>query len=1369
MLLGRDFLARHNVTVSHGSNIVTIGNIRLQVNTLDASTSPLPQLTSSTIEANQNHIFDQLASLRNVVAMLKNTSILPDTLSTTITATDLQLSVSSSSFTDAKSVVPSSPDATVTTADLISCNSIDALGVSSTETIIEPRSQRLVRFASNARFDCSTIMLEPTLTQSSSFVVARSIHSPSSPQLYCSILNPSDEQLTISANTHLGRLSEAEEANIKFDQDVVSFVTLDVDEHKRRVASSLPLAESKPDVFERLSSLRISDQLDHEQRAQLQHLISQRLSAFQWDGDKNGQTRLVQHYIPTGDHAPIAQRQYPIPQIAQEPLNKQVNNMLETKVIRPSNSPWRSPVLLVKQKNADGTAKYRFCIDLKRVNAVTTKDSYSLPLIHRSVDVLSGARYFSTFDVDRAFWQVGLAEEDKTKTAFVVNSRLYEFNVMPFGSMNAPSTFQRLLDRVLHGLTWRQCLVYIDDVLIFSRTFDEHLRHIDEVLARFQFAGLKLKPSKCMFANAEVDYLGFRITQHGITATAEKIKAVSSLLPPTTNKQLYSFLCSINYYRSLIPNFGELTYSLYEMVRTGLKSCEWSTKQLKCFEALKRALVTAPILAYPDFDKQFIVHSDASDYAIAAVLLQRHDKLLKPVSFASRRLIEAETRYTVSERELLAIIYAYQRFYAYVYGRPIIFYTDHMSLVTARRLRYPNVEEKRLVRLFHQLQDVDYELRFIPGSENYLADFLSRAFDTSVAVALANNIHLQSSIDWLVEQSKDAEITSIVHLLNIDSPDIKWLELNSGRRWLSERHNLHISHTGILLHSKNRIVCPSHMFDHIMFLFHDSPFAGHRAFETTLEAVKVRYYWHNMSSIVKQYCQSCVKCQRFNFSCLHPRAPLHPIEVSRPWQLVGVDFMGPFRESQRGNKYIILAIDHLTKFAEGAATVSFDALTTAQFLFDTIVCRHGMFEKLLSDQGVNFESHLLKQLCILLGTDKLHTSTYHAAGNGITERLNKTIKPALAKLVNDDHDDWDAFLPMALSAYNNSLHSTTQLSPYEALYHRPSVQVSDVLLANQLPFGTAPHTISDFILDVRRKAEQINETLLKNTQLAQTKQKQQYDRFVRDKVSFTEGDMVKITNFRVRPEHSKRFEPKFIGPYCVARQHSNLKYALDSALLPAEHVHYNRMEKCHMRRAVIARDPSVPVIVQLSPIDDTSDTNSDTSRIVEYNPRIILRRSPRISAVVNLRADRAASALVSAAASHDYALDDSLVAVDAEVEVLDRPTASDIIISTSPLSMPPALEAPPLVANDVFADADEEDVVGAINTLDDSTVTIAFDGTLMKYGVPGVRFLRCKRVFEATRGIKIHKSINKRMKRRSSIYLSYSIIRFFRKQIRFSK
>ena len=508
-------------------------------------------------------------------------------------------------------------------------------------------------------------MFEPTTPFPEGCLIARSCHSKCSENLYCNVLNASDQDLILTKNQVIGNLSIVETVDEKFDREVKEYTPLDI--HKLlynpgKTFSSTPTAnkQAKPpelstsDIYQHqikrdISALKVGKHLTQIQRDMLSKVLLKNQKAFLWDAKEIGRTKLIEHTIPTGNHEPIHQKQYPIPSVARERMEQQIDEMLKNKFIRPSSSPWRSPVLLVKKKLPDGTIKYRFCIDLKKVNSVTTKDSYSLPRISETVEALSGAKYFTTMDVDRAFWQIGVAEPDKRKTAFIIGGKLYEFNVMQFGSMNASSTFQRLMDRVLRGLTWRQCLVYIDDVLIFSSSFEKHMKDIDEVLSRFILAGLKLKPSKCSFADNEVDYLGFKITNTGVQITTKKIDAILNITPPDTAKHLFQFLCSINYYRSLIPNFGRITTDLYQMAQAKKKNCTWDTKSLKQFADLKQALVTAPILAFPNFSLPFYIQTDASQNEVGGVLLQKEDKLFKPISFASRKLSDTEKRYSATE------------------------------------------------------------------------------------------------------------------------------------------------------------------------------------------------------------------------------------------------------------------------------------------------------------------------------------------------------------------------------------------------------------------------------------------------------------------------------------------------------------------------------------------------------------------------------------------------------------------------------------------------------------------------------------------------------------------------------------------------
>ena len=822
-------------------------------------------------------------------------------------------------------------------------------------------------------------MYEPTSEFRNKYpqcLFARSVSDPSENNIWLNVMSSSDQDITFKVDTLVGHVSEVELANQEFDKKVKSYSSLDMttlekkrlarnnmhgkNEHskllkfrpkeKEKFISTMDILNKQ--IYNRIKLMQISPKkpLSPKEHDQMVEVILGHSAAFQWnEKDPPGRTKLVTHSVPTSDAPPIVQKQYPISSMAKESLNQQVEQMLKDDIIRPSNSAWRSPVLLIKKKTPDNSIQYRFCIDLKKVNHVTAKDCYPLPLISETVDSLSGCNFFTTLDVDRAFWQIPMKEEDKAKLAFIINGKLYEFNVMPFGSMNAPSTFQRLIDRVLKGLTWRQCLVYIDDVLIFSSNYEQHLKDVDEVLARFEFAGLKLKPSKCIFAASEVEYLGFKISGKGMQITDQKIEKVLNIEPPENNKQLFGFLCSMNYYRHLIPNFGSITAGLYRMSESKGRKCVWTKENIESFETLKQALVTAPILMFPDYKKDFYVQTDASGWALGGVLLQEDDnKILRPVAFCSRKLSETEQRYSTTEREMLAIKYAFSQFKNTIEGRNITFYTDHEPLATMKQLKDPS---SRLEKMFQTLVMEKYVIKHIKGDENFLPDFLSRASIKENRECNIKFMELKSSVNWSSEQQKDSTLIKIARLLQSDTyVQEDWEAILDGKRWIREKKNLYLSNNTI--YHNNQIVVPNHLKQEVLKMHHDTPFAGHRAFETTLASLTKRYYWNFMPKEVNDYCQSCHQCQSFNYSNMNNRAPLKSIIVSRPFQTIGLDYTGPFFPvTTKGNKHIIFGICHLTKFVIAAATPSFDAQITAEFVFNEIICKLGMVEKFLDRSG----------------------------------------------------------------------------------------------------------------------------------------------------------------------------------------------------------------------------------------------------------------------------------------------------------------------------------------------------------------------------------------------------------------------------------
>ena len=307
--------------------------------------------------------------------------------------------------------------------------------------------------------------------------------------------------------------------------------------------------------------------------------------------------------------------------------------MLQQGIVQPSTSPWSSPVVMVKKR--DGT--WRFCIDYRKLNAVTHQDAYPLPRIDETLDSLAGSTYFTTLDLAAGYWQVGIEECDKEKTAFSTRRGHFEFNVMPFGLTNAPATFQRLMECVLAGLTGEQCLIYLDDIIVFSSTFDEHLQRLANVFAALRGAGLKLKPSKCFFAQKEVHYLGHVISTAGVSPDPAKTEVVSSYPIPTDSKQLRQFLGLANYYRRFVPDYSKIAEPLHKLLRKGA-TYNWNTACHEAFTELKHRLVTPPVLTYPDFKLPFLLYTDASDFALGAVLSQVQDGKERVVSYWSRQL-----------------------------------------------------------------------------------------------------------------------------------------------------------------------------------------------------------------------------------------------------------------------------------------------------------------------------------------------------------------------------------------------------------------------------------------------------------------------------------------------------------------------------------------------------------------------------------------------------------------------------------------------------------------------------------------------------------------------------------------------------------
>ena len=452
---------------------------------------------------------------------------------------------------------------------------------------------------------------------------------------------------------------------------------------------------------------------------QLVQILLKHEKVFQHPDRPLGRSDIVQHSIDVQGHRPLKQPPRRLPYHKLEIVKAELDKMIKSGVIRDSTSPWASPIVLVTKK--DGTT--RFCIDYRRLNDVTRKDAFPLPRIDESLDTLSGAKYFCTLDLASGYWQVGMLEEDKAKTAFCTRFGLFEFNVMPFGLSNAPATFERLTEHILRGMQWKEALVYIDDIIVFGTTFSQCLGRLSEIFRRFEQHGLTFKPKKCDLFKKEVEFLGHRVSAEGVSCDPKKIEKVRLWTPPTTVTEVRSFLGMTGYYRRFIKDYADKAHPLTNLTKLTV-AFEWDSDCEAAFEFLKHALITAPILSYPDMKKEFILDTDASGFAAGAVLSQVYDDgEEKPVAYASFTFNTAEKNYCTTHRELLAVVRGVKQFRHYLLGRQFLVRTDHASLVWLKNFKDA---PGKVARWIFKLEEFDYRLEYRKGVDHGNADAMSR-------------------------------------------------------------------------------------------------------------------------------------------------------------------------------------------------------------------------------------------------------------------------------------------------------------------------------------------------------------------------------------------------------------------------------------------------------------------------------------------------------------------------------------------------------------------------------------------------------------------------------------------------------------------
>lgn len=662
-----------------------------------------------------------------------------------------------------------------------------------------------------------------------------------------------------------------------------------------------------------------------EHKQKIVHLLQGNKDLFAQKDSELSHTDTVKMKIETGDHPPIKLRQYRTPLNNRKIIDQAVDEMLEAKIIERSKSPWSFPVVIVDKK--DGSK--RFCVDFRALNKITKANSYPLPLIDDILALLGKAKYFSSLDLKSGYWQVLVEDNDREKTAFTCHRGLFQFNVMPFGLTTAPGVFQELMARVLEGLD-KFTVAYLDDILIFSETLEEHLAHIQNVFDRLRKHHLKLKLKKCSFLKAETNYLGFVINESGIKPEARKVNIIKALTPPTTVREVRSLIGMCSYYRRFIPHFSEIAEPIITLTRKYARF-KWDAKCQKAFEILKEKLADYPVLGYPDPRKKYLLYTDASQSCIGACLTQPCDATdatgtepsipnEKPIYYLSHRLSETQTRWSTIEKEAFAIHFALQKLDHYLHNAEFTIRTDHKPL---KYLLKSPMQNKKIQMWALGIAGYNCKIEYIAGSENSCADLLSRVAQNDAMSQEKETVHdpeindkayeigvlnsnrfnpkeyarctlqpsdivetpsLGDDIDMAIEQPKD----EVLMELKIGMQNDKVPKAVQRQHILVDNIMYYISDvdTDPIL----RLYVPVHLRDMVIRQYHD--LNGHMGIDKTFDAIKQKYYWPNLFKELYDYVSRCVLCQTRNMKKIKP--PVQPTDIP-PYAFakIGLDLSGP--------------------------------------------------------------------------------------------------------------------------------------------------------------------------------------------------------------------------------------------------------------------------------------------------------------------------------------------------------------------------------------------------------------------------------------------------------------------------------------------
>ena len=984
------------------------------------------------------------------------------------------------------------------------------LRVNTTETVvIPPRSETIMSVRSKNQSALLGYEFYPDFGATSGIYFANALVQPDQNGCFnISVLNVNDHEVTLKSRTRIGDIKPC-----GTDSVVINTVT-----------------DNPTD------KVKFGKQLTEKQKRQMREVVEKHNGVFASNPKKPKITNVLEHDINTGDARPTYVKPRRTPHIWKKEIDDIVQEMYDNGIIRKSKSPWNCPTILVKKHG-----KTRFVCDFRDLNKVTKADTYPLPNIKDCIENMEGAKFWTTLDAASAYWAVNLKEEDREKTAFSVPNGKFEFNVMAFGLRNAGPTYQRMIDICLSGLPTDRLAAYLDDIVIFSKSWEEHISDVDMVLRRFSEANISLRPDKCVFGSDEIDFLGYHINENGITPRKELVDSIIDFKQPKSKKEIKRFLGTVGFYHNFIEKFSDISYPLRHLTKDEVPF-EWTPACSEAFELLKNRISTKPILAFPITNKPIIVEVDASGEAIGGVLTQeQQDGTIKPVAYYSCAMSKQEQKWDTFSKEAYALVVALRKWHTYLYGNKFTVKSDHNPLKTMRDRKDPR---GKTARWLMEMSEYDFDIEYIKGVDNTKADFLSRGTPTATPPAgrieefiyttdvLAQKEQFLATDNFRTQllEEQDADM-----IIKTAKQELRENNTISKGRLKRVRKQLRIVDN--ILTKSGRPVIPSSMYGYIANEFHTlGNVEAHCGLDKTYELMKSRVYWPNMYGFLKNYIASCDTCQRCKALQMQPKAPLVSIVVpTQPVDFICMD-IAYLEEDPDGYRYILLIGCVFSKFIMAVPLKEQTADVIVDAVYKKWICLHGSPRYLLSDKGSNVDGETVNEVCKKLHIEKRRTSGYHAQGNGFAERSIRNVREILrTALLSKKLPQifWRSILNSLVFAINATVSKSTQCAPYEIVFGRKPQLPLDSYLDLRKEFINDSSQL-EYLKDIKVQLMEIIDQVAKALDISRATMCKQYNKHLKVN-NYLPNDKVWLQRKTFQLTENEKLSPRRSGPWTIVK------------------------------------------------------------------------------------------------------------------------------------------------------------------------------------------------------------------------------------------